>query len=46
VQNPSTYPDCGRYLGDLYTRRRTVVVTQGAAPAAAAPAAGGSQTRW
>jgi hypothetical protein len=21
VQNPGTFPDCGRYLGDLYTRR-------------------------
>jgi hypothetical protein len=52
VQNPNSYPDCGRYLGDLYTRRRTVVTTQGAAaaPATAAPAAGpqmgGSQSRW
>jgi hypothetical protein len=25
VQNPGTYPECGRYLGDLYSRRvRTV----------------------
>ena len=52
VQNPNSYPDCGRYLGDLYTRKRTVVLSQGAtmAPAAATPAggtaAGGSQTRW
>ena len=52
VQNPNAFPDCGRYLGDLYTRRRTVVITPGAAaaPAAAAPAAGtavgGSQSRW
>jgi hypothetical protein len=51
VQNPNAFPDCGRYLGDLYTRRRTVVITSGAAaPAAAAPAAGtavgGSQSRW
>ena len=52
VQNPNSFPDCGRYLGDLYTRRRTVVITPGAAaaPAAAAPAAGaavgGSQSRW
>ena len=21
VQNPATFPDCGRYLGDLYSRR-------------------------
>jgi hypothetical protein len=20
VQNPSVYPDCGRYLGDLFTK--------------------------
>ena len=52
VQNPNSFPDCGRYLGDLYTRKRTVVISQGAtmAPAAAAPAGGtavgGSQTRW
>jgi len=51
VQNPNAFPDCGRYLGDLYTRRRTVVMSSGAAaPAAAAPAAGtalgGSQSRW
>ena len=52
VQNPNSYPDCGRYLGDLYTRKRTVTISQGstAAPAAAAPtggtAVGGSQSRW
>jgi len=52
VQNPNAFPDCGRYLGDLYTRRRTVVITPSAtaAPAAAAPAAGtavgGGQSRW
>lgn len=52
VQNPNAFPDCGRYLGDLYTRRRTVVITPGAAaaPATAGPAtgaaAGGSQSRW
>ena len=52
VQNPNSYPDCGRYLGDLYTRKRTVVLSQGAAmaPAAATPAGGtsvgGSQSRW
>jgi hypothetical protein len=52
VQNPSTYPDCGRYLGDLYTRRRTVVVSQqspgpaGQAGAATGAVGGGSQTRW
>jgi malate/lactate dehydrogenase len=52
VQNPNAFPDCGRYLGDLYTRRRTVVITPSAtaAPAAAAPApgtaVGGGQSRW
>jgi len=25
VQNPGTYPDCGRYLGDLYNRRVLMV---------------------
>jgi len=45
VQNPTTYPECGRYLGDLYTRRRTVVLTSGTyppgnAPTGAAPAGG------
>jgi hypothetical protein len=50
VQNPNSYPDCGRYLGDLYTRRRTVMITPAAtaAPAAGTPGAavGGSQSRW
>ncbi|MFO7629882.1 MAG: DUF6554 family protein [Prochlorococcaceae cyanobacterium] len=23
VQNPNTYPDCGRYLGDIYSRAAT-----------------------
>ena len=51
VQNPNAYPDCGRYLGDLYTRRRTVMITgAAAAPAAATPAGGtsggGGQSRW
>jgi hypothetical protein len=31
VQNPGTYPDCGRYLGDLYNRRVMTV------PAASGP---------
>ena len=36
--NPASFPDCGGYLGDLYSHR-----TQGtaAAPGAPAPAAGG-----
>ena len=52
VQNPNSFPDCGRYLGDLYIRRRTVTITPAAtaAPTAATPAAGaavgGSQSRW
>jgi hypothetical protein len=57
VQNPSLYPDCGRYLGDLYTRRRTVAISSGTGtvPAASMPVGGtpatgggmgGSQTRW
>ncbi|MCS5700906.1 penicillin amidase [Cyanobium sp. FGCU-52] len=25
VQNPGNYPDCGRYLGDLYSRRVRMV---------------------
>ncbi|MCS5691063.1 penicillin amidase [Cyanobium sp. FGCU-6] len=25
VQNPGSYPDCGRYLGDLYSRRVRMV---------------------
>jgi hypothetical protein len=27
VQNPGTYPDCGRYLGDLYSRRVRMVTS-------------------
>jgi len=55
VQNPAAYPDCGRYLGDLYTKRRTVVISSGpgtipagAVPVGVAPVGGngGSQTRW
>lgn len=34
VQNPGNFPDCGRYLGDLYTRR-----IQEASGAAATPTA-------
>jgi hypothetical protein len=35
VNNPGTYPDCGRYLGDLYKRRKDA----SAAGNEAAPAA-------
>ncbi len=38
VQNPTTFPDCGRYLGDLYSHRIQGTAT---APAAQAPAASG-----
>lgn len=50
VQNPGSYPDCGRFLGDLF-RNRTVVPQEGAeaapnsAPANSAPASGGTMTR-
>ncbi|MFY7696606.1 MAG: DUF6554 family protein [Cyanobium sp.] len=30
VQNPNTFPNCGRYLGDLYST--TVPATSGSAP--------------
>ena len=39
VQNPGSYPDCGRYLGDLYTRRMVVV---NPAPAGVSGSAGTS----
>lgn len=48
VQNPGSYPDCGRFLGDLFrTRTRTVVVPQAAAEAAPSntTAGSGSMTR-
>jgi hypothetical protein len=48
VQNPGSYPDCGRFLGDLFrTRTRTVVpqATAEAAPSSAAPAGSSSMTR-
>ncbi len=38
VQNPTTFPDCGRYLGDLYSHR---IQGTAAAPEAPAPAASG-----
>lgn len=37
VQNPGTYPDCGRYLGDLFVRPAT--------PEASTPQGSGAQTR-
>ena len=38
VQNPTTFPDCGRYLGDLYSHR---IQGAAAAPQVPAPAASG-----
>ncbi|MEB3271853.1 MAG: DUF6554 family protein [Synechococcus sp.] len=35
VQSPGSFPDCGRYLGDLYTRR--MHTDTGAAPGDASP---------
>ena len=37
VQNPGTYPDCGRFLGDLFVKPVT--------PETTAPQGGGAQTR-
>jgi hypothetical protein len=34
VQNPNTFPNCGRYLGDLYSAR---VVTKVEAPSSEGP---------
>ena len=39
VQNPTTFPECGRYLGDLYSRR---VTSSTGATEASTPAASGS----
>ena len=33
VNNPGTYPDCGRYLGDLYRRGQPAAASQETAPA-------------
>jgi hypothetical protein len=40
VQNPTTYPDCGRYLGDLYVRRVQAATATPEAPAAPATGSG------
>jgi hypothetical protein len=37
VQNPGTYPDCGRFLGDLFVKPVT--------PETTAPQSSGAQTR-
>lgn len=43
VNNPGTYPDCGRYLGDLY-RRSSTGAPGNAEAAPSAPAAGRAET--
>ncbi len=49
VQNPTTYPDCGRYLGDLYIRHVQAATPSPEAPAGTAAGGGnagtGAQTR-
>jgi hypothetical protein len=35
VNNPGTYPDCGRYLGDLYRRSQPAAAAAETAPTAA-----------
>jgi hypothetical protein len=42
VQSPGSYPDCGRYLGDLYTRH--IPNPSGAAASDATSPSGGSST--
>lgn len=48
VQNPTAFPDCGRYLGDLYNRRvQGSASVDGSMPptGSPAPAAAGAMTR-
>ncbi|MFZ0408081.1 MAG: DUF6554 family protein [Cyanobium sp.] len=49
VQNPTSFPDCGRYLGDLYSRRVQSATASTEAPTGTATAGGnagtGGQTR-
>jgi hypothetical protein len=44
VQNPGTYPDCGRYLGDLYAPRTnaSTPTSPAAGPASISVVGGGS----
>jgi hypothetical protein len=43
VQNPNAFPDCGRYLGDLYNRRvQGSASVDGSAPPTGSPAPAGS----
>jgi len=46
VQNPTSFPDCGRFLGDLYNRRiQSGAAVDGSAPTTGAPAPAGGLTR-
>jgi len=51
VQNPGTYPECGRYLGDLYNRRVLMVPAATGAttiptdPPGGSPGGSGGMTR-
>jgi hypothetical protein len=39
VQNPNTFPNCGRYLGDLYSARVSTVTDTPATPPSDGPTA-------
>lgn len=46
VQNPNNFPDCGRFLGDLYNRRvQSNAGVDGSTPPTGTPAPAGSMTR-
>lgn len=46
VQNPTAFPECGRYLGDLYNRRaQGSASVDGSAPPTGSPAPAGAMTR-
>lgn len=46
VQNPNAYPDCGRFLGDLYNRRaQGSASVDGSTAPTGTPAATGVMTR-
>jgi hypothetical protein len=46
VQNPNNFPDCGRFLGDLYNRRvQANAGVDGSTPPTGTPAPAGSMTR-
>jgi len=44
VNNPGTFPDCGRYLGDLYRRGQPAAASEAAPAAPAGGRAEGSNT--